>query len=55
LAAAGQRVGAEWDDIARTALAAVAGVENLEERLLDGDRVDAAVLEHLEARFGPSA
>ena len=55
IAAAGQRVGAEWDDIARTALAAVAGVENLEERLLDGDRVDAAVLEHLEARFGPSA
>lgn len=51
LAASGRAVGERWDDAARAALAAVAGVENLEERLLDGDRIDAAVLEHLEARF----
>jgi len=48
LRAAGRTVGDRWDDDARAALAGLAGVENLEERLLDGDRVDRAVLEHLE-------
>jgi len=51
LAAAGQTPGSAWGDPGRAALRAVAGVENLEERLVDGDRVDRAVLEHLEGRF----
>jgi uncharacterized Ntn-hydrolase superfamily protein len=52
LRAAGRDPGAAWGDAGRRALREVAGVENLEERLLDGDRVDRAVLEHLERRFG---
>lgn len=48
LRAAGKAVGESWDDAARKALAALAGRENVEERLLDGDRVDRVVLEHLE-------
>ncbi len=51
LAAAGQTPGSAWGDPGRAALRAVAGVENLEERLVDGDRVDRAVLEHLERTF----
>ncbi len=51
LAAAGQTPGSAWGDPGREALSAVAGVENLEERLVDGDRVDRAVLEHLERTF----
>ena len=52
LRAAGHPVGADWDAAAREALIALAGVENVEERLLDGDRVDRAVLEHLERVVG---
>jgi hypothetical protein len=48
LRAAGHGVGEAWDDAARAALAALAGRENVEERLLEGDRVDRTVLEHLE-------
>lgn len=50
LAAAGHAPGSAWGDPGRAALRAVAGVENLEERLVDEDRVDRAVLEHLERR-----
>lgn len=52
LRAAGRDPGAAWGEAGRTALRDVAGVENLEERLFDGDRGDRAVLEHLERRFG---
>lgn len=52
LAAAGRTPGSAWGEAGRDALRAVAGVENLEERLVDDDRVDVAVLEHLEGRFG---
>jgi uncharacterized Ntn-hydrolase superfamily protein len=52
LGAAGERPGSAWGAPGRAALRAVAGVENLEERLVDDDRVDRAVLEHLERRFG---
>ena len=45
---AGHAVGDAWDDVARSALVSVAGVENLEERMVDGDRIDRLVLEHLE-------
>jgi uncharacterized Ntn-hydrolase superfamily protein len=48
LRAAGHAVGESWDDAARAALPALAGRENVEERLLEGDRVDRTVLEHLE-------
>jgi uncharacterized Ntn-hydrolase superfamily protein len=51
LAAAGQNPGSAWGDPGRAALRAVAGVENLEERLVDEDRIDRAVLEHLERTF----
>ena len=48
LRAAGHDVGDAWDDAARAALGALAGRENVEERLLECDRVDRKVLEHLE-------
>lgn len=48
LRAAGHPVGDAWDGTARAALAALAGRENVEERLQEGDRVDRTVLEHLE-------
>jgi uncharacterized Ntn-hydrolase superfamily protein len=48
LRAASHDVAGSWDDAARAALAALAGRENVEERLLEGDRVDRTVLEHLE-------
>lgn len=51
LRAAGATPGSAWGDPGRAALRAVAGVENLEERLVDGDRVDRAVLAYLERRF----
>jgi uncharacterized Ntn-hydrolase superfamily protein len=51
LARAGQVPGDAWGDPGRAALRAVAGVENLEERLQADDRVDRAVLEHLERRY----
>ena len=50
LSAAGFEVGARWDEAAERSLRALAGVENLEERLVDPGRVDRAVLEHLERR-----
>ena len=49
LSAAGYQVGSAWDDAAATSLRALAGVENLEMRLVDDARVDRAVLAHLEA------
>jgi len=52
LRAAGHPVGTSWDATARAALTALAGVENVEERLLDDDRVDRVVLEHLERVVG---
>jgi uncharacterized Ntn-hydrolase superfamily protein len=52
LRAAGQDPGGTGGDAGRSALREVAGVENLEERLLDGDFVDPFVLDHLERRFG---
>lgn len=51
LSSAGQVPGDAWGDPGRAALRAVAGVENLEERLQPDDRVDRAVLEHLEQRY----
>ena len=48
LRAAGFEVGTRWDETAEHALRALAGVENLEERLCEPGRVDRAVLEHLE-------
>lgn len=51
LRAAGTAPGDAWGDPGRAALRRVAGVENLEERLRDDDRVDVAVLEHLESRY----
>jgi uncharacterized Ntn-hydrolase superfamily protein len=52
LRAAGHDPGGAWGDAGRSALREVAGVENLEERMLDGDFVDPFVLDHLERRFG---
>jgi uncharacterized Ntn-hydrolase superfamily protein len=52
LRAAGHDPGAAWGDAGRSALREVAGVENLEERILDGDFVDPFVLDFLERRFG---
>ncbi len=52
LRAAGRTPGGAWGDEARAALNDVAGVENLEERMQPDDRIDPAVLAHLEARFG---
>ncbi len=51
LRAAGRSPGSAWGDAGRAALNDVAGVENLEERLRPGDRIDPAVLAHLESRF----
>lgn len=52
LRAAGHDAGQAWGEAGRAALRTVAGVENLEERLVEGDLVDGAVLEFLERRFG---
>jgi len=52
LRAAGRDAGAAWGEAGRAALRALAGVENLEERLLEGDRIDPAVLAYLERRCG---
>ena len=48
LRAAGFEVASRWDEAAEQALRTLAGVENLEERLVAPGRVDRAVLEHLE-------
>jgi uncharacterized Ntn-hydrolase superfamily protein len=40
-----------WDERARQALRELAGVENLEERMFAGDRIDRVVLEYLERRL----
>jgi uncharacterized Ntn-hydrolase superfamily protein len=42
---------AGWDDAAPHALRALAGAENLEERLTHDDRIDRLALEHLEFRY----
>jgi hypothetical protein len=41
-----------WDERAWQALRDVAGVENLEERMLADDRIDRVVLEYLERKAG---
>lgn len=41
-----------WDETTRKAFREFAGVENLEDRLLDGARIDRVVLEFLRAHFG---
>ena len=46
-----EELGERWDERARQALRDVAGVENLEERMLADDRIDRVVLEYLERRF----
>jgi uncharacterized Ntn-hydrolase superfamily protein len=48
LGAAGFTVGGKWDEAEEQALRALAGIENLEERLGAPGRIDQAVLEHLE-------
>lgn len=46
---AGRRpAGAGWGDAARAALRELAGVENLEERMSEGDRIDVRALAYLE-------
>jgi uncharacterized Ntn-hydrolase superfamily protein len=42
----------EWDEATRKAFRQFAGVENLEDRLLDGARIDRVVLGFLRTRFG---
>ncbi len=44
-------VNGAWDEETRKAFREFAGVENLEERLLDGARIDRVVLEFLRERF----
>lgn len=41
-----------WDQAAQKAFREFAGVENLEDRLLDGARIDRVVLDFLRKRFG---
>ncbi len=41
-----------WDEPSRKAFREFAGVENLEDRLLDGARIDRVVLDFLRERFG---
>ena len=41
-----------WDESTRDAFREFAGVENLEDRLLDGARIDRVVLDFLRERFG---
>ncbi|MBI5652315.1 MAG: DUF1028 domain-containing protein [Chloroflexi bacterium] len=48
---AGARTG-NWDAASEHAFREFAGVENLEDRLLDGARIDRVVLEFLRERFG---
>lgn len=40
-----------WDEASEAALRRLAGVENLEERMLERGRVDRVVLEHLEGKY----
>ena len=42
----------EWDEATQKAFREFAGVENLEDRLLDGAWIDRVVLEFLRTRFG---
>ena len=42
----------DWDATSANAFREFAGVENLEDRLLDGARIDRVVLEFLRERFG---
>jgi uncharacterized Ntn-hydrolase superfamily protein len=52
LRAAGEEPGEAWGERAEASLRAVAGVENLEERMVEPGSVDPIVLEHLEGRYG---
>jgi uncharacterized Ntn-hydrolase superfamily protein len=52
LRAAGLQPGDAWGDEAEAALRTLAGVENLEERLVEPGRIDPLVLAHLEERHG---
>lgn len=52
LRAAGHQVGNAWDASAASALRTLAGIENLEMRLVDDARVDRAVLAYLEQQRG---
>jgi uncharacterized Ntn-hydrolase superfamily protein len=45
-------INGSWDEATRKAFRELAGVENLEDRLLDGARIDRVVLEYLRAHFG---
>jgi uncharacterized Ntn-hydrolase superfamily protein len=52
LRAAGTEPGDAWGERAEAALRSVAGIENLEERMVDPGRVDREVLAFLAARYG---
>jgi len=45
------RAGEGWDESAQRALRELAGIENLEERITQDDRIDRLALEHLERRY----
>lgn len=45
-------VNGSWDEPTRQAFREFAGVENLEDRLLDGARIDRVVLDFLRVKFG---
>lgn len=47
----GRFAGTTWCEEAAAALAELAGVENLEERITGGDRIDRPALEHLEGLY----
>ncbi len=44
----------QWDDATRKAFREFAGVENLEDRLLDGARIDRVALDFLRGKFSPA-
>ena len=44
-------VGEHWSEESQQALLALAGVENLEERMVEAGKIDPVVLEYLEQKF----
>ena len=44
--------GTQWCEESQQALLALAGVENLEERMVEAGKLDPVVLEYLERKFG---
>ncbi|CAN5815825.1 DUF1028 domain-containing protein [soil metagenome] len=52
LRAAGEEPGDAWGERAEASLRSLAGIENVEERMVDPGRIDPVVLRHLEERFG---